>query len=120
ATTVRPIDFPSWTEAVPTPPDAPVTSSTEPWAAGAGGSLHCVSACQEVRNTRGAAVACSNDQPDGIGARLAAGTTTMSARVPHTLTPASQRRMPTVLPGLKPVTPGPVFTTSPTPSRPRM
>src|SRR4029077_5198338 len=98
----------------PTPPEAPVTRRTEPWAAGAGGSLHCVSACQEVRNTRGAAVACSNDQPEGMGARLAAATTTISARVPQTLTPASHRRMPALLPTLKPVTPGPIFTTSPT------
>src|SRR5437764_15330702 len=94
-TTVDPIDFPSCTEAVPTPPDAPVTSSTEPAAAGAGGSLHCVKACHDVRNTSGAAAVCSNVHPRGTGTTLAAGTATFSARDPHVLTPASARKTAT-------------------------
>ena len=49
ATTVKPIDLPSCTDAVPTPPEAPVTSSTDPAGGGAGGSLHCVSACHAVK-----------------------------------------------------------------------
>ncbi len=73
ATTVRFIDFPRRTEAVPTPPEAPVTSSTEPSRGGAGGSLHCVRACQAVRKTRGPPAISSRDQPRGTGARLAGG-----------------------------------------------
>src|SRR5450432_523562 len=120
ATTVRPIDLPSSTDATPTPPEAPVTNSTEPALGGAGGWLHCVSAWKAVRNTRGAPAMSSKDQPGGMGATLAAGTTVSSASVPHVVTPAWQRRMPTVSPGRTVATPVPTATTSPTPSRPRM
>src|SRR5580700_3008815 len=120
ATTTSPIDFPSNTEATPTPPEAPVTSSTEPSRGGDGGSLHCVSACQAVRKTRGAPAVSSRDQALGIAARLAAGIMVLSARVPQASTPASERRMPTVSPTLTFSTPTPTAITFPTPSRPRM
>ena len=119
-TTVRPIDLPSNTDATPTPPDAPVTSSTEPAGGGAAGSLHCVSACHAVRNTSGAPAISSALHPCGIGARLAAGATTISASVPRTLTPTPHRRMPAESPTFGCVTPGPAATTSPTASRPNM
>ena len=56
----------------------------------------------------------------GIAARLAAGITALSAKVPQTSTPASQRTMPTVSPTLTFSTPAPTAMTLPTPSRPRM
>src|SRR5687768_10479613 len=118
ATTVRFIDLPRSTDATPTPPDAPVTSKTDPSPGEAGGSLHCVRACQAVRKTRGAAAISSKDQPTGTGVTLSAGTTTFSARVPQLSTPTLQRRMPTVSPTRTFLTPGPTANTSPTPSRP--
>ncbi len=120
ATTVSAIDFPNSTDATPTPPDAPVTRRTAPSGGGAGGSLHCVSACQAVRKTNGAPAISSRDQPRGIRVTLSTGTTTFSARVPHTSTPTLQRRMPTVSPTWTLSTPDPTASTSPTPSRPRM
>src|SRR5471030_3247002 len=120
ATTVSPIDLPSSTDATPTPPEAPVTNSTEPARGGAGGSLHWVNACHAVRNTIGAPAISSSDQSRGMGAMLAAGITAFSARVPQVSTPALQRRMPTVSPTRRWFTPGPTARTSPTPSRPRM
>src|SRR5262249_12724518 len=62
ATTVRFIDFPSSTDATPTPPDAPVTRRTDPVGRGAGGSRHCVNACHAVRKTNGAPAISSTDQ----------------------------------------------------------
>src|SRR5574341_1405330 len=120
ATTVRAIDFPSSTDATPTPPDAPVTRRTDPAGGGAGGSFHCVNACQAVRKTNGAPAISSRDQPWGTRVTLSIGTTTFSARVPHASTPTSQRRMPIVSPTHTLGTPGPTATTSPTPSRPRI
>ena len=117
---MRFMDFPSRTEAVPTPPEAPVTSNTEPSGGGAGGSLQWVSACHAVRKTKGAPAISSRDQPAGTGAMLAALTTTFSARVPQASTPGLQRRMPTVSPMRGLSTPDPAASTSPTPSRPRM
>ncbi len=75
ATTVRPIDWPSNTDATPTPPDAPVTSRTERSGGGAGGSFHWVRACQAVRKTNGAPAICSAVHPVGMGTRLSSGTT---------------------------------------------
>ena len=117
---MRFIDFPSSSDAIPTPPDAPVRRRTDPAGGGVGGSCHCVKACQAVRNTNGAPAISSRDQPGGTRVTLSMGTTTCSARVPHTSTPTSQRRMPTVSPTRTLSTPGPAVTTSPTPSRPRI
>ena len=116
---MSPIDLPSSTDATPTPPEAPVTSRVDPAGGGAGGSLHCVSACHAVRNVSGAPAISSNDQPSGIFAKLAAQTTVFSASVPQVSTPTSQRRMPTVSPTATFETPAPTANTSPTPSRPR-
>src|SRR5437667_12291880 len=65
ATTARSIDLPNNTDAAPTPPDAPVTSSTEPLGGGAGGSLHCERACQAERKTNGAPAIPSVDHQAG-------------------------------------------------------
>src|ERR1044072_7416402 len=84
ATSVSFMDFASNNAATPTPPEAPVTRHRDPAGGGAAGSLHWASACQAVKNTKGAAAISSIDQPGGRRAMLSAGTTTFSANVPQT------------------------------------
>ncbi len=120
ATTVRPIDWPSNTDATPTPPDAPVTSSTERSGGGAGGSSHWVSACQAVRKTKGAPAISSADHPGGMGTRLSSGTSTCSASVPQTSAPTLQVKIPMESPTRTLFTLGWTSRTTPDASRPRM
>src|SRR5690606_29178844 len=108
------MDFPSCTDATPTPPEAPVTRRTDPAGGGAGGSDHCVKACQAVRKTNGAPAISFSDQPEGIRITHSADTTTCSARVPQLSTPTSQRKIPTVSPGCTSLTPSPTAATTPT------
>ena len=93
---------------VPTPPDAPMTSTFSP------GCTFALSrtACSAVRAEIGTAAACSNDRFAGLGASRSARATANSAKEPPLQTPYTSS------PGENPVTSLPTDSTVPATLRP--
>src|SRR3954451_117387 len=91
----------------PPPPVAAWTRSLRPARAAA----RSVSAYQAVANTIGTDAARANDQPAGIGASRRASVTATGPN-PPSVKPVTR------LPGVRPVTPGPVSRTTPATSLP--